>query len=294
MTFVLLDDHYEVPLHVHRPGERFIEGLEVPAIHSFPRGLDIRAYIRAGEGDVLRVIFHGALNPGDRHPRFDRITSSTRRGVPFISFSDPSMGLPVPSVVERQDTRLGWFVGTRDHDLPEDLADIIRRVMSAMGLGAALLAGSSGGGFAALNISSRLPGSTAVVFNPQTNILTYKMAPMMSPRAVNAFLASAYGGITIERARQLHLGRLSMVERYRTGRFDNLVHYVQNVNDLHHLQDHFRPFAEATGIGGSGQSADGRRKVTFYEGKPGHFPPTQAQFDLHVDAALRAGDSPRL
>src|SRR5699024_7669655 len=68
---------------------------------------------------------------------------------------------------------LGWYIGNHidnAHSMIEHLINIVANVLEPTRV---LLTGSRGGGFAALAISAKIAGSSALVFSPQTAIENY-------------------------------------------------------------------------------------------------------------------------
>lgn len=226
-----------------------------------------------GAGDDLFVILHGAVREVDRYPRFDRVTTTTRRGVPFLCIADPTVG--------HAGVLLGWYVGTAREDPASSIIQVIETVQARVGSRRVVLVGGSGGGFAALQLSARMPGSLAFVFSPQTRVIRYYPGP------VSRFLDSCFDGIAPDAAEAAHPARLSALETYTRCSPENVVYYFQNANDPYHVEHHYLPYAALFGCGmGGGSSPDGRRHFVVEESVDGHGPPSQDRFDFHLDRAL--------
>src|SRR5699024_7320320 len=75
---------------------------------------------------------------------------------------------------------LTWYTGWRGLNLYEILADWTVTAAAASGAHHIVFLGSSGGGFAALQVASIVPGSIAVPINPQTTIWRYQPGGSLS------------------------------------------------------------------------------------------------------------------
>ena len=98
-----------------------------------------------------------ALNGAGRYGNLDA-------GVLLIADTTLELGEKVP---------LGWYIGTAEQDLADEIAAVVKQVAADGGYEHIVLAGSSGGGYAAMAISHRIPGSLAVSFSPQTRVGDY-------------------------------------------------------------------------------------------------------------------------
>jgi len=89
--------------------------------------------------------------------------------IPLISISDPSLLLS-------DDLPLSWYLGNESSEnVPISISKILDTVAEYFG-SHLILAGGSGGGFAALTQSSLLKSKCSViVWNPQTNIINYEI-----------------------------------------------------------------------------------------------------------------------
>ncbi|RPF26357.1 hypothetical protein [Georgenia muralis] len=242
--------------------------------HSLGRDCTLDALLVNNASDILVVSFHGAL---DRRrftlPRFERLNSLKDQEVSSLYFADPALHLD-PTL------ELAWFTGWHSVDLTPILAQWVLTAARAVDASRIILTGSSGGGFAALQVSSLIPHSLAIPFNPQTAISAYfangfmrgpqrkyvtVVMPELAPDGFdrlepNLDWASPLGE------------RLSAVQRYARKQM-NYVLYATNPNDFHH-RDHFLPLAEAAARGRNVQNL----RVHEYDGPAGHTPPTPEVF----------------
>ncbi|MGR2671851.1 hypothetical protein ACUXVT_11335 [Acinetobacter soli] len=124
------------------------------------------------ESNYILVGFHGLL---DRKkiilPAFFFRGVSNKVGISLISFSDPSLNFS-------ENLSLSWYLGNdKNGNITEKIANLLDMIITKTGK-KLILAGGSGGGFAALNIHNHMKlGDNAVTFvwNPQTNIIKYNL-----------------------------------------------------------------------------------------------------------------------
>lgn len=227
------------------------------------------AFVRR-QSDTLIVTFHGAL---DREkfeiPRFERARSTEEFNASCLYWADPSLWLD-------SELALAWYTGTEHLDLSALLANLSTEVARSIGAQRIIFTGSSGGGFAALQASAQVPGSTALVFNPQTAIFRYwsqaqrkylsVCAPSVLPANPEDMDFKSDWSETLD-------DRYSAVRRYATETESHVVYWT-NVNDWHH-EKHFQPFRAA--IANSSASAE-RLTVREFDGPSGHNVPTAEIF----------------
>lgn len=142
----------------------------------------------------------------------------------ILRISDPSLLL---------DSRLnlGWYAGSY---VQPDLQELLTRLVSSVTNGSrTVLFGASGGGFAALEMAPRLPGSTALVLNPQTDITKYS-----GYRPYKKYCWPDLGPLAIPPV------RTSILDTYAKPCGSNVI-YVQNTGDESHMKNHYAPFIEA-------------------------------------------------
>ncbi|UPO78652.1 heparinase II/III family protein [Arthrobacter sp. Helios] len=187
-------------------------------------GLTLPIAVSRGTGDILSVRFHGAVDRTRTSlPLFQGLTSERQRGSSFAIFQDPTLDLD-------SDLTLGWYLGRKENNLHQHMAACIEEIRISLGIKNVVLAGSSGGGFAALQVGSYLPDSVVLALNPQTSVQRYYAAP--AKRAVAATFDEDKGSES----------RLSVLERYCGLDVLPKIVYVQNVKDSYHVENHMKPF----------------------------------------------------
>lgn len=227
------------------------------------------AFIRR-RSDTLVVTFHGLL---DREkftiPRFERARMTEEFAVSCLYWADPSLWLD-------SELSLAWYTGAGELDLAALLANYSMDVSKSIGARRIIFSGSSGGGFAALQVSALVPGSTALVFNPQTAISRYwpqaqrKYLQVCAP----ANLSISVDDFDFSGDWSEGLGdQYSAVRRYSLPVRNNVI-YWSNINDWHHTK-HLRPFEAA--VESSPNKSD-TLSVREYDGPKGHNVPTVELF----------------
>lgn len=234
---------------------------------------------------TLVVSLHGALNRKTfRLPRFERLSSLAGVEASALFISDPSLFI--------DDTlELGWFTGWEGYNLFPVLAELIKRAADEVGASQIVISGSSGGGFASLQIASLIDHSVALAFNPQTDIHRYWQGGDPTKHgAVRKYIEVLYPSAAPDGIWKIdwdvdwsvQYGTLhSAVRRFREPVNCSVV-YLNNKNDFH-VKQHFEPFAQA--LEESGQ-LDALTAIA-YEGDAGHFPPSPKVFAEGLDYAFK-------
>lgn len=219
-----------------------------------------------GVGSTLHVSFHGALNRGKYSlPRFERSQSLVDLGIPQLIFADPTLDLD-------PDLNLAWYLGTADHDLHAEIASFIKERQRILGITKVVLSGSSGGGFAALQVAAFIPNSTVVAFNPQTDVLAYH--PRLAQQALDViFPAAKLGSPAIS-------PRLNVMHRYAALGSTVRVNFVQNTGDKFHDTNHRSVFLRDTA-----SLANIHTQTVFEDWGAGHRSPGIETFRRHLHGA---------
>lgn len=236
--------------------------------------------LKNSASDILIVSFHGAVNRDKGSlPRFEWFNSLKETEHSCLFLSDPSLAV-------NPELRLGWFIGNETLDLHKVLAELITAIKEKVGATKIILLGLSGGGFAALQISSLLSSSTALVFNPRTEIPVIlddgsiwwtfyfyikNVAPELTPPKARAEYLTVFHSSSIKR-------RLSARNTYsRTT--NNKVLYYTNVDEPYHAEECV-PFQTALSE---------ENDVTFTEYRAGqaHTAPSQDLFREALSEACR-------
>ena len=182
--------------------------------------------------------FHGALNR-DKYapPRFERLATAKELDCNFVFFADPSLNAD-----ER--LQLAWYVGSETIDLHSVIAKAVREISKSYNVRRPILIGSSGGGFAALQVGGYVNDAIVVPINAQTVIPAYRVDG--SDGAVRLFQRTVFPTFFGEENQfsdtwwHSIASKVSVPERYRLG-LPIHVDIWQNTNDIHHVEHHFEP-----------------------------------------------------
>lgn len=237
-------------IHRYSSREKFLEATLKPGIHTvWHGGLPIDMQLTVKESDTLIVVLHGAATGNVHLPWLSGSGITREINASRLFVSDPSLYLG-------QGLALSWFAGNQyQPDLQATLIAMFKKVADSVGATRIIFFGGSGGGFASLRFSHSIPGSTAVVFNPQTIIERYP------EQFVSKWLDVAWGSKTLDELPDSVT--VDLTELYN-GSFLNRVIYMQNQTDSHH-ELHFVPFLE--------QAKSGDLQYLVHDESPGHTPP---------------------
>jgi len=160
---------------------------------------------------------------------------------------------------------LGWYVGTRDEEVLPVLTELIRHVAGCLGIDLRNVIGyaSSGGGFAILQISRLMPEITVITINPQVDITLFDNS------GVPKFLEVCFGGISKEDAIARFPSRLSVIPGAEQ-LAQNRILYAQNTMDEHHMDVHFKLFADTLGLTQGNHYCRNLVKTMFFVNPGGH------------------------
>jgi pimeloyl-ACP methyl ester carboxylesterase len=201
-------------------------------VSSVPDALEIDFLLEASVGFPLVVSFHGYT---DRtrytYPRFERRRSFGEAGFSVLYIADPTLTL-------NSEIELGWYLGSPRVDLASVVAELIDEVMVRYRAPSVLLVGSSGGGFAALQVASLRDTWRALAFSPQTSVLRYYRS------TVDKLSLGGFPGFDEMSSDSILRSRLSLDAAFTRPRREAVV-CVQNTKDSFHMRNHFVPFASA-------------------------------------------------
>lgn len=246
-------------------------------------GRPLDALLVNKESETLVVSLHGAL---DRKkfslPRFERVQTLLNRNVSILALGDPGLHGHAPEL--SKNLELTWFTGPVRCDYFPPIAKFIRTISDTIGARQIIVSGSSGGGFASLQLAP-LVGATALVFNPQTEVHRYVL-PNGSVWAQRNYIQALAQPIDpgLDSLGKIDwttpLGdRLSAIRRFASQDYD--VTYATNINDWHH-QQHFAPFMKNAELLGK---AD-RVTVIEYDDGNVHRPPNGDVFLSALDTLI--------
>ena len=224
---------------------------------------DFPALYFSSEQQRLFVMTTAAVDRNEMAlPSFNRWTWAGAGNFPghVLCIADPTLELDGTM-------KLGWYLGTAQHDATNDLCNFVLRFADELGIPQEKIVfwGSSGGGFAALALASRIEGATAVAINPQTDVLAYEI-----DRVVKMVKDLCFNGQNESDILQDYSPRLNMIQAWEGNQKSRTI-LVQNKLDLHHYNCHFKPFWTALGGHPTGGWSQGTRHYALlYEDVRGH------------------------
>lgn len=194
--------------------------------------LRLAARIVGRPGSTLTVLFQGAIDRAKVVPPiFQRLASTVTfaRG-PVVSFYDASLD-------QNPDLRLGWYLGNERLDLQAAIAAIVRQIAVDLNVENFVCVGSSGGGFAAMQVAT-LAECSAIVFNPQSDLRNYHRP------AVEDAMRTSFGCSLDEAMSEPDLlNRISVMARMENFSLPR-IRVVANVEDGHHWRRHVVPLRD--------------------------------------------------
>lgn len=247
--------------------------------HTLPNGEHFEALLVNKGADVLVVTLHGATDRAKtKLPRFERVRTMGTYEVSGMYFADPALW--------RNDRiQLAWYTGWSGVNGHQMIADWSLAAARAVGASRIIFTGSSGGGFAALQVSALVPGSLCLTFNPQTSVYGYLVNGTLwgAQRTYQEVVwpGFALNGVNENEDWTAALDdRLSPLRRYSKP-LDNYVLFVINRNEFHY-QDHYFPWLAAAARGGNLSQV----RAVEYAGGTVHNPPTHDVFIKGIEQAL--------
>ena len=211
--------------------------------------------------DKLFVMLNGAIN-GKREvgiPVYQRWSWHEEFPGSVIYITDPTL-LKYTSLI------LSWYIGDSLNRLDIRLADFVQRVADKLKVNKIIPYGSSGGGFAALQMAANIgEGCIAVSINPQTNAMNYL------EDAVDKFINLCWNGFEKDILRE-DLS-FNAIRNYQIKQPN--VFYIQNKVDHFHYQEHLIPFINSLQIKEDNiikpwQEQEGHVKFIIYDHESGH------------------------
>lgn len=240
--------------------------------------LDLDALFVRRRSPKLLVVFHGALDREEfTLPRWEY-----RRTLK--EFDGSVLFVQDPTLYAHEKLTLGWYVGTQTDNAHHMIVRLINQASALIEPKQVLLTGSSGGGFAALAVSARIPNSSALVFSPQTSIENYYVGHR------RRLMSSAFPLLmpTMESLTPFE-DRLDMGALYSKGT-SNRVFYLQNTGDPYHIKNHLLPFMRHAGLDlAKGDMRNERLKVECRYLRDGHGGPRPNQLRLYVNRVFEGG-----
>ncbi|WP_369326758.1 hypothetical protein AB6N01_02840 [Alcaligenes nematophilus] len=258
----------------------FSESMEADVINDYCVPIK---YTRLKDDRRHYIFFNGALSQSTiaLHPIFHRHSWAKRINTNTLNIYDASVN-PLKGYF------LGWYQGTHDRPLHNDIVAIVEQLKRQHGLSNSDLVfyGSSGGGWAALRYASLFKGSLAVAVNAQIEILNFCF-----PKEVQKFIENCYPGLTKEDVTAKFSDELSinplMFSPSQDAESSRFI-LVQNIVDTPHYEDHFLPFwSKFSSNMSGGWDKDKHNYSIVYDHPSGHAGEPDDVFLTIQDAILR-------
>jgi hypothetical protein len=241
--------------------------------------------LRLKPGCPLVFSFHGNTprNPDLKLPVFTGLNVTRDLNASFVALSDPSLYLDA-------ELKLGWFAGSSGWNFQTLLKQILMRIVEVAETDDVIFFGGSGGGFASLYYAAAVPGSLALVWNPQTDIAAY------NPPHVAEYGRVAFGLADHETTKSALPTLIDCnLTRVYEAPARNLIVYLQNNTDGHVIT-HMRPFLASLGadITPLEKGADINRtmapgvRVFMSKWGDGHIPPSPAALSRLLETMISA------
>ncbi|QKS22813.1 hypothetical protein [Vreelandella titanicae] len=244
---------------------------EMNPLHVFIKNIEINA-------EFILVGFSAAITKRNtRKPPFFSFQSiADKSNIGLIAFSDPSINLD-------EKLNLAWYLGNRfNKRLTFDIAFILDAIVEITGK-KLIFIGGSGGGFAALNIHSKMKNShlcVSFVWNPQTDITFYNKS------AVVKYYNACFSKSSSELVNDLSDIRNRFEENgipYKLNKRADLKQLVfVNGYDLDHIRSHIRLLYV--------NDKNDKNAVFFGDWGNGHVQPDQASILKTVNLLMQGSD----
>lgn len=185
--------------------------------------------------DVLVVSLNGALDRAKvSMPYFGGMGRFKNRDESVLIFSDPALD-------KNSALRLGWYLGVdkNGQSIYKRIAQVVEEYVAAWGIKKLVIMGSSGGGYAALQVGMRTGDASILAMNPQTVLPNY-FAPSYK-LAIDSIFPTEKSARILETQPELIDTRelLASVDSSSTP-----IIYVDNKEgDVFHHKNHYQPFA---------------------------------------------------
>lgn len=151
-------------------------------------------------------------------------------------FDGSALYISDPTLFKYEKLNLAWYMGDSNQLLYPILSKFIEAVVKQLDIeiNHTILYGSSGGGFAALQLASQISNGVVVVcINPQTDIMKY------TPRDRDEFLENCFKNISNDEIKAKYKKYFSAIESIK-GKNIKII-FVQNIQDGFHYKWHMLP-----------------------------------------------------
>lgn len=210
--------------------------------------------------DKIIIFSNGAIDPNKKAPPvYMRSSWIEDINSTCIFLDDPT--------THKNNLRLGWGQGILEEFVLEKWADIIRELLVILNFKEknTYFYGSSAGGFMSIYYSILIPKTTAIVNNPQTNVLNYL------PPYVKKMLQYSYEINNVEDVPNKYMYRLNLVEAMKF--YNNIpkkIYYLQNYLCSSDMEKHYFPFLNS--LNDNQIELKGLCTINYFKQNLGHNP----------------------
>lgn len=215
--------------------EFFLESSICEGLHTIQAAnLLIDLLVRDRGSETTLVFFHASVTEQTTFPQFSGDGLAKSAGANLIAISDPMLAYTAQ-------VRLGWHIGVRTiGSFTRYAVPIIKHIIEQQGATNLIFAGSSGGGYAAMNFGQYFPDSAILCINPRLNLAS-------RPRAeVSRYLKYAFraeGRTAYNRLRREYITENS-ADFYPDGLTSDVA-ILQNSQDTEYYEGQLLPFVES-------------------------------------------------
>jgi len=188
--------------------------------------------ITAVKGAPLVICLDGNSPRGEgRNPPFFSGFGVIPKDIPVshVAVSDTTLSLS-------NDITLSWYAGADGIPLQDILPQIFRHIIDELEPSSVWFFGGSGGGFASLYYANSIPESTALVWNPQTDIIEYNSSHVLKYAEVAFGINNGDKDAFFQLSQRINT-RIPLSEGNQKCR----IIYLQNRTDWH-VGRHLEPF----------------------------------------------------
>ncbi len=162
---------WESPVHIYKSVEEIKQKeISYGLISIYHNNLIVDVLLSEQSKNTLMVSYHGARTKKDRpklsFPIFAGKRLAAHSDLDFLIFSDSTLQ-------PHDNLRLAWHLGDSETNLQEIQLDIIKKIIAQRKYEKVIFVGGSGAGLPVLIHSAMIPGSYALVVNPQTDVSMY-------------------------------------------------------------------------------------------------------------------------
>lgn len=214
--------------------EYFLQSKIKDGLHAIQAGnMLIDVLVKDNGADTTLVFFHASVTEASTFPVLAGAGLASATGVNLIAISDPVLAYT-------EKVRLGWHIGVRTiGSFARYGTPVIQHILGQLGSTRTVLAGSSGGGYAAMNFGQFFPGSIILCINPRLHLGARPKANVAS-FVTNAFRVE--GRTAFSRVYRQYITE-NVADFYPSGLTSDVA-ILQNDEDVDYFEGQLVPFVQ--------------------------------------------------